>query len=442
MILSRRKVVFAVGLALAVATTAIPLRAQEKDKPPAKAEEPAAPKPTPEQQKRINQLIVQLAADGFDEREQAQKELEKIGPAALESLRKATKNPDAEIVRRAADLVARLEELLKSGQQLAPKKVHLKLDDAPVAEAVAALSKQSGYPIQVGGDKAKLAARKVTLDTGEVSFWEAFDKLCQKAGLVEPARDGQTAPGALQVVDGTPAATPTCYAGALRVRVVPGSVQRKDGATEFLLELSIEPRFRQPKVLGAARVLTALDPDGKALAGLEAPSLKAALLRAPVGLKWGEKKALKELSGSVLFETVLAEKVLAIDDVPKSAGKAVKNDEGATLRLDAYEKKGNGDVSIRTTLSKPLERKGGAIMIGPETFKEFQPDLKDANGLPYQKVAAPSNGITLSGNLLSITQTITYRPQPGCGEPAELSLTSDRSTPLRVPFSFKNLTLP
>src|SRR5262249_23819057 len=105
------KVLLAVGLTIAL--VGIRVDAQDKDKPPAKAEE-APPKPTAEQQKRIDELIKQLGADGFDEREQAQKKLEKIGPAALESLRKAAKDPEAEISRRAADLVARLEELLKS----------------------------------------------------------------------------------------------------------------------------------------------------------------------------------------------------------------------------------------------------------------------------------------------------------------------------------------
>jgi hypothetical protein len=434
MISPRWKALLTVGLTLVAAVVSVAVEAQDRDKPP--------PKPMPEQQKRIDQLIAQLGADGFDEREQAQKELEKIGLPALESLRKAAKNPEAEIARRAADLVMRLEELLKSGKQLAPKKVNLKLKDVSVTDAIADLSKQSGYPIHVGGDKAKLAQRKVALDTGEVSFWEAFDQLCLKAGLVEAGHDANLMPGALQVIDGTPKPTPTAYAGALRVRIVPDSVQRKDGVAEFMLEMAIEPRFRQPKVLGAARIETALDDEGKPLAGLEAPSQKPALLRAPAAVKLGDGKALRELSGSVMFETVLAEKVLAIDNVAKSAGKSVKNDEGHVLRIDTYEKKANGDVAIRVALSKPLERKPGGIVIGPETFKEFQPELKDANGLPYQKVASPSNGITLSGNLLTITQSINYRPQPGCGEPAELSLTSDKTTALRVPFSFKNVTLP
>ncbi len=48
------------------------------------------------------------------------------------------------------------------------------------------------------GDKTKLAKRKITLDTGEVSFWEAFDQLCLKAGCGTGA-DAKEAMGGLHV---------------------------------------------------------------------------------------------------------------------------------------------------------------------------------------------------------------------------------------------------
>ena len=87
---------------------------------------------------------------------------------------------------------------------LAPKKVRVKLDDVTVAEAVDQLAKLSGYQIELGSDAA--AKRKVTLNTGEVTFNEALDALCQKAqtrpephlvesegekGAQRPLRDGK-----------------------------------------------------------------------------------------------------------------------------------------------------------------------------------------------------------------------------------------------------------
>src|SRR5262245_11103664 len=95
----RWNVVLAVVLTLAMTSGNF---AQEK-KPDAKSEEPTLPKATPEEQKRIDQLIKQLDADSFDEREMAQKELGKIGLPALEALRQATKSKEAELARRAED---------------------------------------------------------------------------------------------------------------------------------------------------------------------------------------------------------------------------------------------------------------------------------------------------------------------------------------------------
>ena len=67
----------------------------------------------------------------------------------------------------------------------APSRVHLNVQDVTVAEAVAQLSLLSGYPIQLQGNASILAARRVTLDTGDSTFWEAARQLCDKAGLVD-----------------------------------------------------------------------------------------------------------------------------------------------------------------------------------------------------------------------------------------------------------------
>ena len=75
---------------------------------------------------------------------------------------------------------------------LAPTKVHLNLTGTPVDQAVAELSHKSGYFIFLSDEEGKgsLKKRTITLDTGEVTFWEAFEKLCAKGGLVEGAGVG------------------------------------------------------------------------------------------------------------------------------------------------------------------------------------------------------------------------------------------------------------
>src|SRR5258708_19125262 len=136
-------------------------------------------------QGKITQLITKLGSDNFREREAANKELDSIGEPALEALRKAAKSTDMEIANRAAALIGKIEQRGENARLLAPTYVELNLKEASIDEAVAELSKKSGYSLVIGGHKAKMSDRRVTLETGRVPFWEALDPLCQKAGLVE-----------------------------------------------------------------------------------------------------------------------------------------------------------------------------------------------------------------------------------------------------------------
>jgi hypothetical protein len=134
---------------------------------------------------RIAQLVKQLGSMKFVERDKAKHELEAIGLPALEYLRKAAKNGDLEVACRCQELIKKLENKIAVDQLLTPKKVHLDLKDVTVQQALDDLQKQSGYTIDIQGDRAQLAKRKITLDTGVVTFLAALDQLCEKAHLVE-----------------------------------------------------------------------------------------------------------------------------------------------------------------------------------------------------------------------------------------------------------------
>jgi hypothetical protein len=139
-----------------------------------------------EQSDRIERLVKQLGASKFADRERAQRELRAIGVPALDALKNASSD-NGEKGRRARDLVVELQQQALIDQVLAPKKVRLNLKDTPVIDAVDELVRQSGYNIQIQGEVRGLVKRKVTLDTGATTFWQAFDQLCDKAGLVEIA---------------------------------------------------------------------------------------------------------------------------------------------------------------------------------------------------------------------------------------------------------------
>jgi hypothetical protein len=144
---------------------------------------------------RIDKLVKQLGSKRFAERDRAKRDLEAIGTAALDALRVAARSKDLETSRRAGELVKKMEEKIALDNLLAPKRVRLKLKDTPVTQAVADLAKQSGYNLLILGDRAALANRKITLDTGDTTFWQALDQLCAKAGLVENTTNAYTPNG-------------------------------------------------------------------------------------------------------------------------------------------------------------------------------------------------------------------------------------------------------
>jgi hypothetical protein len=135
---------------------------------------------------QIAKLIDQLGSDEFDVREKATAALEAIGEPAADALRTAVqKTDDVDIRLRAGMALSKIEKRLESAKALAGKKVHLVYKDAPLAEAVEDLKKQSGYDVVLSDPDGKLKDRTITLDTGEVTFWQALDQFCAKAGLKE-----------------------------------------------------------------------------------------------------------------------------------------------------------------------------------------------------------------------------------------------------------------
>jgi len=101
--------------------------------------------PTPE---RIEELVKQLGSSKFAERDKAKRELESIGAPALPALRQGAKSEDAEVSRRAGELLRTLQDKLTTAAYLSPKKVRLNVKDTSVLEAVEQLSKTSGYPLK------------------------------------------------------------------------------------------------------------------------------------------------------------------------------------------------------------------------------------------------------------------------------------------------------
>lgn len=367
---------------------------------------------------KIAALVRKLGSPAYLQREQARRDLEAIGPSILEPLRRASATADAETARRLADLVRNFEEQVLTQQVLAPKEVHLKLKDASVPQAIAELATISGYPIQFLGDATRFGSKKITLDTGKTSFWQAFERLCDEAGLMERVDlTVQTGPGHTSRVGKNgirriyPAApTPMITAGPILVTPregeksyvhVAGSlrtemrVRREPNSKELTLTfiVSAEPRMLNNGLIGRPVLTKAIDSQNRALVEASETPKSAPMPRddfelfsetvegTPMPLQRFTQirvrsdaeaiRAIREISGKLAYQLDLQNEVLAkIPNPLEAAGKSASTTNGGTMRVVAVKKQADSivmDVALENTQANPFGNNiiinGGAVII-------------------------------------------------------------------------------
>jgi hypothetical protein len=359
-------------------------------------------------------LTAQLGSDSFAQREAAARALDQLGAAALPWLRQALADPDAEVRRRAAELIDAIEQRELTRRLLAPQKVRLHYKGVPVAVAVGDFSRRTGGQVLLAADVAKLGDRTVTLDAGELPYWEALARLCEAAGLHEqrpappapprPERGEPTFGRGKRVVflsnrevqgyfksddgillaDGKAEPPPTALAGALRIRALPPEAASADPArgdrqVAITLELKPEPQVSWEGV-AALRIDRALDDQGQTLSQ-PAPYVGRTELipntgeetilivdgdltwptnrgprQAPVQLLLGERpsKSLRELRGTVAaWVRTPPEELLAVTDVLKAEGRPLGGSDGSTVRVDKVKDDGDGLYRILLQVDEP-----------------------------------------------------------------------------------------
>jgi len=244
------------------------------------AADPPSPKRVAPQKAIAEQaarLVAELGSDDFDTRERAVRELEALGPAVGPALQKATTSSDPEVRRLALQVAGKIARQMETAEVLEPKRFRLSFRDMPLNIAVQEFSRATGARIQLDGVKGD---RKITLDTGYTSFWDAFDKFCTAAGLVEKVYDTPTVDGGgdmqqyqyrrrmmmwngriaqsqddilpalingqFVLTEGKPIARPSFQSGALRFRALPagtslGRLSTLKGDKELIFGLEILP---------------------------------------------------------------------------------------------------------------------------------------------------------------------------------------------------------
>ena len=182
-----------------------------------------------------------------------------------------------------------------------PRSSHLKFDKVPLDQAVTELATKTGFRFVVDGTKIANVKRPVTLDTGDVPFWEAVHAFYRAAGLTEDehrqptdpkqsstSMHGQTRHGPLAVrawnreprgrstrlVDGQARAVATD--SAFRVRALPADFAQNKyddvkGEMTFHLDVDPAPGLAVQEIIGV-EIRQAVADDRRALApGLSGP---------------------------------------------------------------------------------------------------------------------------------------------------------------------------
>jgi hypothetical protein len=403
----------------------------------------------------VERLIEQLGSPDFKTRESANKVLAERGGDALPALRNALPHPDPEVRQRLSKLIADAERV----QLLAPKRVSVKFHQTPISEAMAELTRQTGYRIvlQSAGPQ-----QLVTLQMDNAPFWEVFDKVCAQNGLVmQQYNDGS---GGLMVYAQNAIVPFVDYRGPFRLSASSFQYYKSNSfATVPLNQLAgAGPRAEQltfmfsvvaePKLpilgLGQPQLTQAVDDLGNSLM----PNVMNRLVESQSGYTYygyrnfiwqtqvqlggsmGSARSVKLLRGT-LPVTLLAEQKpeIVIDDILQVKGKKFDGPE-ASLEIENVTEAGNIFQVAMTA------RNAGATN-DYNWYNSLQQrlELVDDKGNKFQPYGLNTRNVSPT----SMQGTVMFS-QPGgqVGKPVKLTYYGWVLLQHQVEFEFRDLPLP
>lgn len=443
--------------------------------------------PPPPAENHLKKLVSQLGSGQFNERQNASALLEKLGAAAVPSLREAGGNPDPEVRGRAEALLARIERRLESARVLAGKKIALSYRDTPGEEAWHDFGKRTGFILTPDKERPPdLGGSIVNLKTGDIAVWEALDRFCAALGVseVEGAATGTDGP-AIVLRAGRPDRGPTCYAGGVRVSAFLEPSQgwgQTAGVTEVPINLRIaaEPGIAWERTI-AVHVDRAVDENGQVLetafsADFNPPSDYTARERRSlqkawalssdpetvqrIQLKLGEhrSRSLKEMRGTIIGRVQTPPALLVeVEAVLKSQGRSFSGADGCRLRI-AEINRDDAVVKIAVEYELPvvddvpfpvwpqnqwrMNRLRLARIRGQmESVPAPHIELQDSAGRAFES-ARYNEASESDGTRSRYTSTIHFLAKPALGAPARLILIGRRTAAVEVPFTLSDVPLP
>ena len=361
---------------------------------------------TPQQ---MDDWVRRLGGDDARATAEAEDALLDVGPAALGALRKAAGGADDGLAKRAAEVIDRVEV----AEALAPPRVRLKLRNAPVADAVAALAAQSGARVEyLGPAQPADPPKSVTMELDNVPFWEALDRLCEAGDLTFAIQIGPNGPG-VQLGDGPRGRRETIAdAGPFRLQ-----------ATHWYANRTLTLTGKEPVAVDGLNLGLCHFGVGDAVVGVGPPVIReavddAGLSRLPdqppgpfpgplavlvdpesrlfnpfdlLPLKSSERRGgvLKRLKGVVPVEVMIERRDLATaTDVGKAAGKTFDGD-GVRLSVRGVQSVPNGPTGQPFVVTLTLD--GGPDWAYNAASMVFE--LTDAEGRRVRPTWANVNSL-------------------------------------------------
>ncbi len=445
-------------LLLLTAVLSLGLNAQATAAPPAA---PAAP--------RLERLVEQLGDSDYRQRDEAARLLEAEGAKALPVLKKALGHPDAEIRRRAHDLIPQLE----IADFVSPRRVTLKKSDQPLRSIFDEITKQTGYKIEfwTTPDKTQQTYR---FEFEDVTFWQALDRICREANLVLQHSYGDER----IILQNQGGHTPHVqYEGAFRF--VPTGFQMYRHLDFGLVGGAAQPQrnesltlsfllFSEPRIpllgIGEARLTAAYDNDKNSMLlpipmGANAGGMlpggnfgghrfisrygngnRSYMQQGQLNLHRRSERANRvKLVRGVLPVTLLVEQkpVVVADNILKAKGK--KNTVGSTtFHFEDVTALANKQYQVKLTVTEDNKDNPNDWTWMNTLFQRIE--LQDDKGNKYG-VFGSSWGNSSPNN---VQMTLTYGAQGNAkvGPPSKFVFQSWRTMQHLVRFEFKDLPLP
>lgn len=354
--------------------------------------------------------VAQLGSGDFLAREKATDHLRMLGPEVLPVLRSAMNSADAEIRKRATDLVGELEKREWTRKALAPQLVSLKLNRATAAEALAEFSKASGMRIDFADPRDRASAKRLDLSVEKVPAWEAlrlikvgFDLREKQEPEVEdepgdpnmwrrrPSRTIrgylEPAPFRIQITPRPPDEPPDWENTDLGVRATLG---KTSNGLKLVLHSQPDARILSLRGLtpkssdnpGKASIAWKFTPPNPAPiqqrrgamvlpASKAVPSRQEAVLEVPPGLPGSAT-----VSGTAQIDLLQIDRpLIRIEDLAEAEGKSFEGRDGLKIEVrQAFEIR-PGNFQVRFLVSPPMD--------------PFGPDL--VAGIPLPGIPAPGN---------------------------------------------------